>query len=63
MRDQDAEGTAGSPDGTPCWCTLLPPAVPVPRQDAPATPETPAGAGCWCPECLKAHIAALQRRS
>ena len=30
----------------PCWCTELPPAVPVPT----------AAAGCWCPACLRAHI-------
>ncbi|NRR32413.1 cysteine-rich CWC family protein [Oxalobacteraceae bacterium] len=38
-------------DGQPCWCTQLPPAVPVPGADA-------TGAACWCPDCLKAHIAA-----
>jgi len=32
----------------PCWCTRLPPLVPVPG----------VGAGCWCPACLEAHIAA-----
>ncbi|MFC4929347.1 cysteine-rich CWC family protein [Massilia sp. GCM10023247] len=32
----------------PCWCTELPPAVPVPGVDA----------NCWCPDCLRAHIAA-----
>jgi len=31
----------------PCWCTELPPVVPVPGVDA----------GCWCPACLRAHIA------
>ena len=42
----------GSPE--PCWCTALPPAVPVPA----------APAGCWCPACLRAHIAAeLARRA
>ena len=37
----------------PCWCTALPPAVPLPAQ----------AAGCWCPACLHAHIeaAALAR--
>ncbi|MES2757931.1 MAG: cysteine-rich CWC family protein [Pseudomonadota bacterium] len=34
----------------PCWCTALPPAVPVPGESA----------ACWCPACLKAHIAALE---
>ncbi|WP_281911677.1 cysteine-rich CWC family protein [Massilia varians] len=32
----------------PCWCTTLPPAVPVPQE----------AAGCWCPACLRAHIEA-----
>jgi hypothetical protein len=32
----------------PCWCTELPPVVPVPGVEA----------GCWCPACLRAHIAA-----
>jgi hypothetical protein len=31
----------------PCWCTALPPVVPLPGVQA----------GCWCPACLKAHIA------
>ncbi len=31
----------------PCWCTTLPPVVPVPGVEA----------GCWCPACLRAHIA------
>jgi len=31
----------------PCWCTELPPVVPVPGVDA----------ACWCPACLRAHIA------
>lgn len=35
-------------DGTPCWCTAVPPAVPVPA------PET--DLSCWCPACLKQHI-------
>ncbi|WP_338769135.1 cysteine-rich CWC family protein [Massilia sp. METH4] len=43
----------------PCWCTLLPPAVPVPRQEGDDVSTT---VGCWCPGCLKAHIVALQRR-
>ncbi|OON59442.1 hypothetical protein B0920_23990 [Massilia sp. KIM] len=41
-----AEGSA-----EPCWCTQLPPAVPVPQE----------ALGCWCPACLQAHIAALAR--
>lgn len=32
----------------PCWCTSLPPVVPLPGEDA----------RCWCPACLRAHIAA-----
>lgn len=32
----------------PCWCTALPPAVPVPQE----------AAGCWCPACLRAHVEA-----
>ena len=36
-----ADGGAG-----PCWCTELPPIVPVPGVDA----------SCWCPACLKLHI-------
>lgn len=31
----------------PCWCTTMPPIVPVPG----------ANAGCWCPSCLDNHIA------
>lgn len=30
----------------PCWCTELPPIVPLPGE--PAT--------CWCPACLREHI-------
>ncbi|MBB3223920.1 cysteine-rich CWC family protein [Pseudoduganella umbonata] len=61
----ETPGQAGG-DAAPCWCTLLPPAVPVPRQSGlkaevnekqAATPPV----GCWCPDCLKAHIAALRR--
>lgn len=37
----------------PCWCTALPPAVPL-----------PGGAGsCWCQDCLAAHIQAAAKRS
>jgi hypothetical protein len=47
----------------PCWCTRLPPAVPVP---APLPAQNKAGAdaaatGCWCPACLDAHIAHAAR--
>ena len=33
----------------PCWCTELPPVVPVPVPGA--------AAACWCPDCLRKHIA------
>ena len=36
----------------PCWCTELPPVVPL-----PPVPAAGAAAGCWCPACLRAHIA------
>ena len=36
-------------DGTPCWCTAMPPAVPV--------PSAATGLTCWCPDCLKQHVA------
>ncbi|MET0264969.1 MAG: cysteine-rich CWC family protein [Duganella sp.] len=49
-----ADGDAAIP-APPCWCTFLPPAVPVP---APAASD--AIIGCWCPQCLGLHIAALQ---
>jgi hypothetical protein len=39
----------GSPE--PCWCTRLPPAVPVPE----------GAAGCWCPACLEQHIATARQ--
>jgi hypothetical protein len=44
-----AEFGCAMADGSdvPCWCTELPPVVPVPGE---------AGA-CWCPACLKQHIA------
>lgn len=56
------------PDGklptAPCWCTYLPPAVPVPELNAaPAAAGATAAAtavGCWCPACLTAHIAQKQ---
>jgi hypothetical protein len=35
----------------PCWCTELPPVVPLPGVDA----------SCWCPACLRAHIAETAR--
>ncbi|WP_342115788.1 cysteine-rich CWC family protein [Pseudoduganella sp. OTU4001] len=43
---------SGAPGETPCWCTFLPPALPVPGEAA--------AVGCWCPDCLRAHIAALK---
>jgi len=39
----------------PCWCTTLPPVVPVPIP-APPGAQQPAP-GCWCPACLRQHIA------
>jgi hypothetical protein len=42
----------GLPDHQPCWCTALPPVVPVPGTDT-------AGAGCWCPACLRAQVDAI----
>jgi hypothetical protein len=36
----------------PCWCTLLPKAVPLPAD---------AAAGCWCPACLQRHLDGLAR--
>jgi Cysteine-rich CWC len=44
-------GPDGKLETTPCWCTALPPVVPVPAVQAAAV-------GCWCPACLRAHIAA-----
>lgn len=42
-------------DGQPCWCTRLPPVVPVP---VPAPPAAAMNTACWCPDCLRRHIAA-----
>jgi hypothetical protein len=44
MADPGADGGSG-----PCWCTAMPPAVPVPSADD--TDVT-----CWCPACLQRHI-------
>jgi hypothetical protein len=44
----------GLPDHQPCWCTALPPVVPVPG-------SVTEGASCWCPECLRAHISATSK--
>jgi hypothetical protein len=46
----------------PCWCTALPPAVPVPDA-ADATAAGTTAAGCWCPACLRQHIAQLPKAS
>jgi hypothetical protein len=43
-----ADGSVG-----PCWCTELPPAVPLPGAPGVDT-------GCWCPACLRAHIAGIE---
>jgi hypothetical protein len=40
----------------PCWCTRLPPVVPLPGAASEA-PGMPIFAGCWCPACLAEHIA------
>lgn len=49
----------------PCWCTQLPPVVPVPKVAGADVPVTGTGAAvdtaCWCPACLKAHIAEQSR--
>ncbi|WP_229427475.1 cysteine-rich CWC family protein [Pseudoduganella albidiflava] len=61
MADNQASSEAGG-DEAPCWCTHLPPVVPVPRQEGAKEGQTATAAvGCWCPDCLKAHIAALRR--
>jgi hypothetical protein len=36
----------------PCWCTYLPPTVPLPSGADVAN----GGARCWCPACLKLHM-------
>jgi hypothetical protein len=46
-----ADGGAG-----PCWCTTLPPVVPVPEPAAQGG-NLDAASGCWCPACLRQHIA------
>jgi hypothetical protein len=40
-------------DDAPCWCTRLPPVVPVPGVDT----------GCWCPACLREYIDAQKTNS
>ena len=48
-------GCAMADGGTePCWCTTLPPVVPVPVTRDAAQGNAP---GCWCPACLRQHIA------
>lgn len=39
----------GEMDG-PCWCTELPPAMPVPGKET----------GCLCPVCLKIQVEMMQ---
>ena len=48
-----AQFSCAMADGSdaPCWCTVLPAALPVPGPGAVA-------AACWCPACLKEHIRA-----
>jgi hypothetical protein len=43
-----------------CWCTRLPPVVPLPGANSQAAG---APAGCWCPACLEQHIALLEAAS
>jgi hypothetical protein len=45
-----AELTCAMDDGgaDPCWCTELPPVLPVPAADGTA--------GCWCRACLQREI-------
>jgi hypothetical protein len=52
--------TCAMADGgaAPCWCTALPPALPLPL---PLTTDGEAAA-CWCPACLRQHIAELETR-
>jgi hypothetical protein len=47
-----ADGGSG-----PCWCTALPPVVPVPEMPVPESGQTGAAAACWCRACLEQHIA------
>ncbi|MDB5960097.1 MAG: hypothetical protein JWP59_1391 [Massilia sp.] len=46
--------TCAMADGSaaPCWCTALPPALPLPAAGQ--------AAACWCPACLREHIAELE---
>jgi hypothetical protein len=47
---------ADGSDG-PCWCTTLPPVVPIPlAEPQPSGVDQPAP-GCWCPACLCQNIA------
>ncbi|MDR7047880.1 hypothetical protein J2X54_000315 [Duganella sp. 3397] len=55
MADADTAAAAVTP-AAPCWCTYLPPAVPVP-DNADAADQV----GCWCPACLQQHIASLPK--
>jgi hypothetical protein len=41
----------------PCWCTTLPPVVPVPAPIPAPSGAQDAPPGCWCPACLRQHIA------
>jgi hypothetical protein len=51
----------GSAD--PCWCTTLPPVVPVPVPVPLQSGTQDAAPGCWCPACLRQHIAQLPKAS
>jgi hypothetical protein len=62
-------GCAMADGGTePCWCTTLPPVVPVPVAAPPALETSQdasqdAAPGCWCPACLRQHIAQQSKAS
>lgn len=45
---------AATDQASPCWCTLLPAAAPLPRE---------AAAGCWCADCLRRFIDAAAERN
>jgi hypothetical protein len=41
----------------PCWCTALPI---LPVGALPLSGDGAVAATCFCPDCLRAHISALQ---
>lgn len=44
----------GEDNDQPCWCTAMPPVLPVPSG------ATGTNAGCYCPACLRLVIAQQQ---